>query len=84
MTPSVKTSGVPRQAEQTHQGGSARADITPSRRRKKKTQHRCYRNKFPQGKNNRDHQRRWAAALTSKASHQRREREENKQAEQRS
>ena len=27
-----KTSGVPRQAEQTHQGGSARAVDTPSRR----------------------------------------------------
>ena len=39
--------------------------------------------KFSQGKNNRDHQRRWAAAQTPKASHQRREREENRQAEQR-
>ena len=45
MTPSVKTAGVPRQAEQTHQGGSARADVTPSRRRKK-IQHRCYRKKI--------------------------------------
>ena len=45
MTPSVKTAGAPRQAEQTHQGGSARADVTPSRRRKK-IQHRCYRNKI--------------------------------------
>ena len=45
MTPSVKTAGVPRQAEQTHQWGSARADVTPSRRRKK-IQHRCYRNKI--------------------------------------
>ena len=45
MTPSGKTAGVPRQAEQTHQGGSARADVTPSRRRKK-IQHRCYRNKI--------------------------------------
>ena len=40
-----KTAGVPWQAEQTHQGGSARAYVTPSRRRKKKTQHRCYRKK---------------------------------------
>ena len=39
--------------------------------------------KFSQGKNNRDHQRRWAAVQTPKASHQRREREENRQAEQR-
>ena len=31
--------------------------------------------KFSQGKNNRNHQRRWAAAQTSKISHQRRERE---------
>ena len=45
MTRSGKTAGVPRQAEQTHQGGSARAYVTPSRRRKKKTQHRCYRKK---------------------------------------
>ena len=37
MTRRGKTAGVPRQAEQTHQGGSARAYVTPSRRRKKKT-----------------------------------------------
>ena len=30
--------------------------------------------KFSQGKNNSDHQRRWAAAQTPKVSHQRRER----------
>ena len=80
MTRSGKTAGVPRQAEQTHQGGSARAYVTPSRRRKKKTQHRCYRKKNLQTqkknkKKNRDHQRRWAAAKTPKASHLRRERE---------
>ena len=39
--------------------------------------------KISQGKNSRDHQRRWAAAQTPKANHQRREREENRQAEQR-
>ena len=83
MTLSGKTAGVPRQAEQTHQGGSARTDVTPSRRRKKTTQHRCYRKKILQTQKNRDHQRRWAAAQTPKASHQRREREENRQAEQR-
>ena len=69
MTPSGKTAGVPRLAEETHQGGSARADNTRSRRRKKKIQHRCYRKEFPQGKHNRGHQRRWAAALTPKARH---------------
>ena len=62
-------------------GGSARAYVTPRRRRKKKTQHRCYRKKNPKHKN-RDHQRRWPAAKTPKASHLRREREENRQAEQ--
>ena len=55
-------------------GGSARAYVTPRRRRKKKTQHRCYRKKNPKHKN-RDHQRRWPAAKTPKASHLRRERE---------
>ena len=40
-----KIASVPRQAEQTHQGGSARADVTPSRRRKK-IQHRYNRNKI--------------------------------------
>ena len=50
MTRSGKTAGVPRQAEQTHQGGSARAYDTPSRRRKKKTQHRCYRKKISKHK----------------------------------
>ena len=81
MTLSETTAGVPRQAEQTYPGGSARADVTPSRRRKKKTQHVCYRKKFSKNKN-RDHQRRWPAAKTTKASHPRREREENRQAEQ--
>ena len=69
MTPSGKTVGVPRLAEETHQGGAARADNTRSRRRKKKIQHRCYRKECPQGKDNRGHQRRWAAALTPKARH---------------
>ena len=82
MTPRVKTAGVPRQAEQTHQGGSARADVTPSRRRKK-IQHRCYRNKILPRQKQQGHQRRWAAAQTPKVGHQRREREENRQAEQR-
>ena len=82
MTLSAKTAGVTKQAEQTHQGGSARAYVTPTRRRKKKTQHRCYRKKNLQTQKNRDHQRRRAAAKTPKASHHRREREENKQAEQ--
>ena len=46
MTLSGTIAGVPRQAEQTYPGGSARADVTPGRRRKKKTQHRCYRKKI--------------------------------------
>ena len=69
MTPSGKTTGVPRLTEETHQGGAARADNTRSRRRKKKIQHLCYRKECPQGKDNRGHQRRWAAALTPKARH---------------
>ena len=40
MTLSGKTAGVPRPAEQTHQGGSARTDNTRSRSRTKKIQHR--------------------------------------------
>ena len=48
MTLSGITAGVPKQAEQTYPGGSARADVTPSRRRKKKTQHHCYRKKILQ------------------------------------
>ena len=47
MTPSGKTAGVPRLAEETHQGGAARADNTRSRRRKKKIQHLCYRKGMP-------------------------------------
>ena len=69
MTPSGKIAGVPRLAEKTHQGGAARADHTRSSRRKKKIQHPCYRKESPQGKHNRSHQRRWAAALTPKARH---------------
>ena len=45
-TPSGKTAGVPRPAEKTHQGGSARADNTRSRSRKKKIQHRWHRKKI--------------------------------------
>ena len=47
MTPSGKTTGVPRLAEETHQGGAARADNPRSSRRKKKRQHLCYRSKAP-------------------------------------
>ena len=36
MTPSGKTAGVPRLAEETHQGGTARADNTRSSRRKRR------------------------------------------------
>ena len=50
MTPSGKTAGVPRLAEETHQGGAARADNTRSSRRKKKRQHPCYRSNAPKAK----------------------------------
>ena len=43
----VETAGVPRLAEETHQGGAARADNTRSSRRKKKRQHLCYRSNAP-------------------------------------
>ena len=75
MTRSGKTARAPGQAEQTHQGGSSKSLRHPQQEERKKTQHRCYRKKNPKHKN-RDHQRRWPAAKTPKASSLRREREE--------
>ena len=81
MTRSGKPAGVPGQAEQSHQRRLSKSLRHPQKEERKKTQHRCYRKKNPKHKY-RDHQRRWPAAKTPKASNLRREREENRQAEQ--
>ena len=74
MTQSGKAAGAPGQAEQTHQRRLSKSLRHPQKEERKKTQHRCYRKKIPKHKY-RDHQRRWPAAKTPKASHLRRERE---------
>ena len=83
MTRSGKTTRAPGQAEQKHQRRLSKSLRHPQQEERKKTQHCCYRKKNPKHKD-RDHQRRWPAAKTPKASSLRREREreENSQAEQ--
>ena len=81
MTRSGKTAGGLGQAEQTQQRRLSKSLRHPQKEERKKTQHRRYRKKIRKHKN-RDHQRRWPAAKTPKASHLRREREEKRQAEQ--
>ena len=74
MTKSGKTAGAPRQAEQTHQRSPSKSLCHPQKEERKKTQHHGYRKKNPKHKD-RDHQRKWPAAKTPKASNLRRERE---------